>query len=144
MFSFWMKPEVGGKESLDSYGGSLDNVPDSHWKFLAEAPLYFEGDDFICVHGGLDSTLPMSEQKNETLLNKRFHLAEPHYSGKLVICGHTRQVDGIPKLSNNTLNIDTNVFDGGYLTAYDTVTKMLYQVNNKGDRKSFSADDLAK
>ena len=110
---FWLQPDVGGTESLASYGNTLDCIPESHWNFLANAPLYHEGSDWICVHGGLDATLPLEQQNAEVLLNKRFTTAEPHSSNKLVICGHTRQVDGIPKLRNNTLCIDTNVFDGG-------------------------------
>lgn len=134
---FWLNPLIGGQETLDSYNGSLDNVPASHWSFLENAILYYELDDYICVHGGVDAKLPLLGQSPQTLLNLRFHKAQPHVSGKVVICGHTRQMDGTPKLENQTLCIDTNVFDGGYLTAFNTETKVFYQVNAIGERKSF-------
>lgn len=137
-YAFWIDEPIGGKETLDSYGGDIGNIPESHWNFLDSSPLYYELDGYICVHGGLDANLPINKQDGQILLNKRFQHASPHASGKTVICGHTRQIDGTPKLENRTLCIDTNVFDGGYLTAFDTNSGMLYQVNTEGERRSFS------
>ncbi|MGJ8672591.1 metallophosphoesterase family protein [Rubritalea sp.] len=142
MFDFWMEPFIGGSASLASYGNNLDNVPMSHSTFLSEAPYYYEAEDFICVHGGFAPAIPMDQQKSETLMNKRFPASKAHCSGKLVVCGHTRQVDGVPRLINNTLCIDTNVFAGGYLTGYDTELKKFYQVNALGERKTFLLEEI--
>ncbi|MFC5049787.1 metallophosphoesterase family protein [Rubritalea spongiae] len=142
LYKFWLKPELGGRATLASYQDDLENVPRSHWEFLENSPFFYETEDLICVHGGLIPSLPMVQQKAETLMNLRFHTAKAHHSGKLVVCGHTRQIDGSPRLHNNTLCIDTNVFDGGYLTAYDSESKKFYQVNAHGERKSFSIEDI--
>ncbi|MFD2157544.1 metallophosphoesterase family protein [Rubritalea tangerina] len=137
MYDFWLQPMVGGQETLDAYGGHLDNVPDAHWQFLASAKLYHELDDFICVHGGLDPKVPLAQQSPEVLLNLRFQHAKKHCSGKTIICGHTRQIDGKPKLRRNTLCIDTNVFGGGYLTAFDTQQHIIYQVDENSQCQQF-------
>lgn len=138
VYDFWVSDLIGGSETLASYGGKLDNVPNSHWEFLNSAKLYYELAEYICVHGGVDADVSIDEQDPEVLLNKRFQHASSHVSGKTVICGHTRQIDGVPKLQNSTLCIDTNVFDGGYLTAFDTNSSILYQVNADGESKSFN------
>ena len=137
-YAFWVRDDIGGKETLDSYGGNLTDVPQSHWDFLENSPLYHELENYICAHGGIDANKPVDQQKADTFLNKRFHVAAPHCSGKTIICGHTRQVDGIPKSLGHTLCIDTNVFDGGYLTAFDTDSGILYQVNEQGDRRQIT------
>ncbi len=142
IYQFWIDPLLGGQETLDSYGGNLDAVPASHWEFLASAKLYHELEDFICVHGGVDAELPLDQQSSELLLNHRFNNAAAHISGKTVVCGHTRQTDGIPKIQDNTLCIDTNVFDGGFLTAFDTETATIYQVDGLNQKKSYPLDQL--
>lgn len=132
-YDFWIQDDVAGQDTLDSYGGDIANIPESHWEFLATSPLVHELENHICVHGGIDSSKPCDQQDAEVVLNKRFHLAEPHISGKKVICGHTRQIDGTPKDAGHTLNIDTNVFDGGYLTAFDTETGEFHQADEFGN-----------
>src|SRR5438270_3455841 len=34
----------GGRATLDSYSGTLDDVPDGHWRFLEDAQPFFEAD----------------------------------------------------------------------------------------------------
>lgn len=139
---FWLNDYVGGQATLDSYGGTLASVPQSHWEFLEGCPLYHELDDWICAHGGVDPATAMPRQKEQTLLNLRFHEARAHVSGKKVICGHTRQLDGMPKWQNHSLCIDTHAFGGGFLTGFDSKRSILYQVDNKGQRRTFSLQDI--
>ena len=134
-YDFWIHEDLGGQETLDSYGGNIANIPESHWEFLATAVLTHELDNHICVHGGIESLKPADQQDAEVVLNKRFHLAEPHISGKTIVCGHTRQVDGTVNDAGHTLCIDTNVFDGGYLTAFNTDTGEFHQTDSEGNCK---------
>ncbi|WP_018969068.1 metallophosphoesterase family protein [Rubritalea marina] len=142
VYDFWMDERVGGAETLDSYGGSLDHVPDTHWQFLEECMLYYEMDDWICVHGGVHPDLPMVDQQAQILMNLRLNEALPHYSGKKVICGHTRQLSGMPHWKPGILCIDTNVFDGGYLSGFDSDSQLIYQVNAEGEHHQRHLDDI--
>ena len=56
----------GGKDTLDSYGGSFDDIPSEHWDFIKSAQLYHELDDHILVHAGLEANIELSEQDRET------------------------------------------------------------------------------
>lgn len=142
IFDFWMEDFVGGTETLESYGESLNDVPQEHWEFLENCQLYHELEHWICAHGGAHPELSMDQQNPEILLNLRFSEAEAHQSGKKVIVGHTRQRDGMPKFMNNTLCIDTNVFDGGFLTGFDTESNTLYQVDDKGNTRQYGLGEL--
>ncbi|MDE0861184.1 MAG: metallophosphoesterase family protein [Akkermansiaceae bacterium] len=129
----WM--EVGGEETLGSYGGSLSEVPASHWKFIRKALSFYETDDCIFVHGGLAPKAPPEEQDEEEMAWMRFCDAKPHQSGKLVICGHTVQRKGIPADRGHSICIDTAACRGGWLTCLDHQQGRFWQVQQKGKLK---------
>lgn len=77
----------GAKRTVDSFKrnhGDIDECRD----FLLTTPLYYETDEFICVHAGARNR-PMNEQDADTLLWDRQILEEYLYDGKLLIAGHT-------------------------------------------------------
>jgi len=86
----------GGLETLESYDGGLDAIPEGHWRFLIDALPYHETESHIFVHGALFADIEMTDQPRSKLLWGRFKEIEPHISRKIVICGHTPQISGRP------------------------------------------------
>lgn len=144
---------VGGKQTLFSYGcdhvendlqNLLAKVPEQHWKFLEEECLpYYETDKFIFVHANLYPDLPLEEQPDYILYWEK--LIEPcvHVSGKTLICGHTRQKSGLPLDLGTSICIDTNIYDGGWLTCLDARTGRVWQANEKGETRTGWLDSFS-
>lgn len=130
----WKK--VGGQATLDSYGGSLDQIPIAHWDFIKRTRFFYETDDFIFVHGGLHPRRPLLDQDQEEMCWLRFRDAKPHKSGKVVICGHTVQNNGWPNDKGFGICIDTAACRGGYLTCLDAEHGKFWQVSESGERRS--------
>lgn len=124
----------GGQDTLDSYGGGFDEVPEEHWKFMREAALYHELDDYILVHAGLEADLPVAGQNRETYYYQRFYSQEPHQSGKTVICGHTIQGD-LPTNLGHAICLDTCAYGGGWLSAMDLDSRRVWQTNQDGESR---------
>jgi serine/threonine protein phosphatase 1 len=155
---------VGGKETLRSYGiadsqidalfedagwfsdlqGSLGQIPKRHWKFLEEDCLpYYETDKHIFVHANLYPDLPLDEQPDYMLYWER--LVEPcaHMSGKIMICGHTRQKNGLPLDLGTSVCIDTNIYEGGWLTCLDVLSGRVWQANELGKVRTGWLDSIS-
>ena len=83
----------GGGYTVKSYIKNLNALilPDAHIDFLNNLKLYYEGDDFIAVHAGLNPDIEdISLQTREDILWIRhdFYLAEKRWP-KTIIFGHT-------------------------------------------------------
>lgn len=124
--------EVGGQETIDSYGGNLDCVPVEHWEFMARLRYFYETEEFIFVHGGANPDRPLRDQDQEEMCWIRFRDALPHQSGKLMICGHTVQKKGWPTDKGFGICIDTAACRGGYLTCLDVERGRFWQTNEAG------------
>lgn len=124
MLDIWMA--YGAESTLCSYGpGGLADVPASHWAFLNEQCLdYFETDTHIFVHGFVAPDRPLAEQKPSQLHWTGIDDAEPHPSGKTVICGHRPQENGLPLDRDFGICLDT----AGWLTCMDVDTTECWQV----------------
>lgn len=125
--------EVGGQDTIDSYGGSLDEVPDEHWDFIGRARFFYETDEFIFVHGGLNPSRSLLDQDQDEMCWLRFRDAEPHQSGKLMICGHTVQKKGLPNDKGFGICIDTAACRGGFLTCLDPARGKFWQMSETGE-----------
>lgn len=123
----------GGAETLDSYGGP-DGIPREHLEFLTAAEDYIETQTAICVHANLQPNVPLKRQPPDWLrwmhLNGR---EEPHPSGKLVVCGHTRLSEGIPAVLEGWVCIDTAACAGGRLTCLDVDALSVVQTSEQGE-----------
>lgn len=150
----------GGVSTLVSYGvseeqieGALDGdgdvrqllsaVPANHWRFLEEDCVpWYETEKHIFVHACADAELPLHQQSEDMLYWQK--LIEPcsHVSGKTLICGHTRQKSGWPLDLGTTICIDTNIYDGGWLTCLDVHSGRIWQANERGEtRTGWLGDD---
>ena len=88
----------GGSKTIDSYakhGYDLDRfsdyterfMPNKHWKFFINLKYYYETEDYIFVHAGIDPNLPMKKQLLDTILWGR-QFTFDRYTGKTVVYGH--------------------------------------------------------
>lgn len=126
----------GGVATLNSYryGATLKDIPDEHWALLEECRDYCETDDFIFTHANYLADVPMAEQPEYQL---RWALldpadAEPHYSGKTVIVGHTEQRDSEVLDLGFVVCLDTACWRHGWLSAMEVGTKRIWQASRFG------------
>lgn len=130
---FWR--ECGGAQTMDSYGGSLAQVPSHHWDFLSATRSFFETERFFFVHANYVYDMPLDEQPPLYLYweHLRTELPAPHENGKTAFVGHTPQKDGMPGDYKHVIAVDTFCVGGGNLTAIECDTLDCYQVDRDGE-----------
>ncbi|MEC7566598.1 MAG: metallophosphoesterase family protein [Planctomycetota bacterium] len=131
MRDLWL--HFGGQQTIESYGGKFENIPDEHLKFLRNCVRYYETDDHLFVHANYLPGKPLDEQEDQVLYWT--HLLDfrpgPHCSGKRVIVGHTPQTNGNILDFGHMVCIDTYCFGGGKLTAMDVQSNEIWQTSEK-------------
>ncbi len=128
----------GGREALDSYDGSVKNIPQSHIDVMESARAYWETPSTIFIHANLNPAVPLEQQDG-------IHLRWTHLTGderpfdpqRRVICGHTPQKDGYPLEIPGWVCIDTDCQRGGWLTAIDVNENWVWQANEDGKSREF-------
>jgi serine/threonine protein phosphatase 1 len=137
---FWLS--YGGKEAAQSYGANpkalwQSQIPTAHWKFFEETRRFFETDETIFVHAGLNPELDMKDQSDDLLFWEDFsEIRKEHVSGKRVICGHTAQ--RTKEIANRgfAVCIDTGAVYGGWLTCLEIGSGDWWQANESGAIRS--------
>lgn len=128
--------DCGGREALKSYGAprEVKNVPQSHIDFIRSWIDYWENDTHFFVHGGYEPDHPLGQQHWGVLRwqSLRDGILPPHQSGKTAVVGHTSQKDGEVFDLEYLKCIDTFCCGGGWLTALDTGSDRLWQVDKNG------------
>jgi len=131
---YWER--CGGVATLNSYrfGGTLDDIPKSHWDLLEACRPHLETDKFIFTHANFVPDEPMADQPGYSLRWELFDQAKekPHISGKPVVVGHTEQKNAEVLDLGFSLCIDTACWTYGWLTAIDMETRELWQANRWG------------
>lgn len=135
----WLRYQ--GSTTLQNYGcDDVDDyirdpekyIPRKHFNFIDKCKDYIETPSFIFVHGGVRPEMPLAMQPREHLHWRRFSDALPHYSGKVVICGHS----ATPRIENRgfAICIDTQMGTTpfGWLTGLDVLSGRFWQVNRTG------------
>jgi serine/threonine protein phosphatase 1 len=121
-FRRWI--EFGGITTLDSYGdtGQLGLIPDEHFEFLESCVPFFETETHVFTHANYDPTLPFDLQDSRMLrwLSLHDYQPGPHCSGKIVVVGHTPQVEILDL--GHLVCIDTGCGHDGKLTALEIET----------------------
>ena len=134
LFNFWM--QCGGQQTLDSYGGSIEQIPTEHLDFMRGCRRYFETENHLFFHANFAPELAPEKQPDQLLLWE--HLSEPqlepHQSGKRVIVGHTPQPNGCILNQQHVTCLDTYCFGDGCLTAMEVQSQEIWQVNKQGVR----------
>ncbi|TWU41040.1 metallophosphoesterase family protein [Novipirellula artificiosorum] len=130
--SIWQ--QSGGQATIASYGGSLEKIPESHLRFFRSLRPHYETDQFIFVHANYVADCPMARQEDAARYwaHLDFPYPPPHQSGKRVFVGHTPQAGGEILDLGYLVCIDTYCFGGGYLTALQTDSSDMIQVDRHG------------
>ncbi|MBN2160845.1 MAG: serine/threonine protein phosphatase [Spirochaetes bacterium] len=115
----------GGDATLRSYAarGADKNLPGHHREFFGCLRLFYEGEDFIAVHAGLNPRIDSLESQDEhdlLWIREKFFRADRRWS-KTVIFGHTpvTYLSGGPVYideARNIIGIDSGVIFGKPLT----------------------------
>lgn len=111
--------------TLDSYGAGGPNslqemlfLPEEHLQLFHSLLPYWETEDYIFVHAGLNPEIPIQEHDLSSLCETRpDFLSEEHDYGKLVIFGHTPF--DMPFVTPTRIGIDTGAVYGNLLTALE-------------------------
>jgi serine/threonine protein phosphatase 1 len=129
---------VGGMQALQSYGvaATLADVPREHWDLLENGLVdYHETERFIFTHATVLCDCDLTNQPDHALRWEFLPDAMRHHSGKTVICGHTSQKSGVPKVVPGAVCIDTFAHGGGWLTCLDVNNGRYWQTNMTGRRR---------
>jgi serine/threonine protein phosphatase 1 len=134
--------DVGGVQTLGSYGlhpgkiGTLKDIPQEHWDFLEKNVVdYYETKHFIFVHATVLCDLDLDEQPSYALFWEFLPDSMRHISKKTVICGHTSQKSGEPKVVPGAVCIDTLAYAGGWLTCLDAINGRYWQTDMLGRKR---------
>lgn len=130
--------QAGGQATVNSYGGSLENIPSEHIRFLVSGLPFWESDTDIFVHACVESNVSLANQTSDILRWKHLGGLEiPHVSGKRVVCGHTSQTDGVPLVFDGWACIDTYPHGGKWLTSLNVETDEVVQASQDGTVREF-------
>jgi serine/threonine protein phosphatase 1 len=134
----------GGMETLESYGlgSGGDTIPEAHLAFLRGCRPWYESETHLFAHATVNPLLPMSEQSPDDLRWVKLDGPIQHYSGKRLICGHTRQLSGRPLVLPGVVCIDTAVYEGeGWLTCLHVEGGDYWQANERGTVRTGNVRD---
>ena len=127
----------GGTSTLDSYGG-MSAIPKAHWQFLEHHCVdYWECETHFFAHGSAYPQVPLWEQPTYKLHWGSFSDAQPHESGKVMVCGHTSQKNGRPGDKGYAVCIDTYAYGSGWLSCLDVERGIVWQTNQRGQMRRF-------
>ncbi len=132
----WLR--YGGKNTLDSYP---DGIPDEHIRLLKDMKGYYEFEDRLFVHAGINVDLPISDQDNSVFLWDRNFFKEayaraasqnkePLTNYNEVYIGHTpihRLGHFKPIKCSEVWMTDTGAGWGERLSIIDIDSKQVYQ-----------------
>ncbi len=118
----------GGRETIKSYARNNAVISDD-LEFLESLRLFYETEDYIFVHAGLDPIWQESSKTDRSValwIRKEWH--ECNYIGRPVVFGHTpiKQVTTWP--SGNRIAIDTGAVFYGKLSCLELPSKTVYEV----------------
>ena len=116
---------LGIDSTLDSYQAgnpqSLHEMlflPEEHLQLFQSLLPYWETDDYIFVHAGLEPGIPLEKQDISSLCETRSaFVSEDHDYGKVVVFGHTPF--DLPFVTPTRIGIDTGAVYGNLLTALE-------------------------
>jgi serine/threonine protein phosphatase 1 len=139
----------GGVETTRSYGVNLatgnaaalrsshaalrEAVPQRHVDFLQGLPFSVSFGDFFFCHAGIRPGVPLAEQSPQDLIWIRdiFHFHAGLHP-KVVVHGHTPHA--LPEVEANRVNVDTEAWQSGRLTALviDGASKNILTIREDG------------
>ncbi|MEN8258468.1 MAG: metallophosphoesterase family protein [Thermodesulfobacteriota bacterium] len=127
----------GGQQTISSYGADLDDhrslvkaLPKNHRQFLDQLLPYWEDENFIYVHAGLEPGIHLSQQSQQWLYwaDKQTFLSSTFQLPKRIIFGHFAQEK--PLFMIDKIGIDCGAVYGGMLTCLVLPEMRLLQVTS--------------
>lgn len=131
----------GGEQTLESFNAKhWDDIAPKYWQFLQSLAFFWEFDDYILVHAGLNFKLsdPFSNKTDLMYIRDWYKDVNYDWLGKrCIVHGHTpvtiEQCETLLQNLDNhqVIDIDTGCFAGtrlpgkGYLTALDMTNRQL-------------------
>ena len=138
--SDWM--HYGGKQVIESYGGSIGNIPPWHLDLINNSVDYFATEYSIFVHANLEPGVLLESQCAHWLRWEKLVGDEPPWpDGRTVYCGHTIQADG-PYVHNGWVCLDTGAYRGGFLTALEVHSQICTMASKKGLMKNIPLEQF--
>jgi serine/threonine protein phosphatase 1 len=137
----------GGEATMHSYSplgdaGKMSDVPDEHWNFMRTGADFFETPTHFFVHANAYPDLPLNGQPPYMLRWEKFNDPPPHKNGKIMVCGHTAQRNGLPRNIGHAVCIDTFAYGaGGWLSCLDATSGTVWQANEKSESRRTHIDD---
>ena len=98
---------------------------------------YWECETHFFVHGSVYPNIPLWEQPTYKLHWGSFNDTQPHESGKVMVCGHTSQKDGLPNNKGYAVCIDTYAYATGWLSCLDVERGTVWQTNQRQQMRRF-------
>jgi predicted MPP superfamily phosphohydrolase len=132
----WLR--FGGDLTLASYNAAEPaTIPKGHLKFVRDCRPYHETDSHIFVHANYWPNQPMASLSSTVLYWEPLQLERVarHYSGKIVVLGHTPQTNGQILDLGFLVCIDTDCSRGGWLTALEVHSGEVIKANQSGEVK---------
>lgn len=139
----WQRWEMNGAiYTLKSYDPSIEKmvIPNDdmfkrHVSFIKEMNYYYQTDDYIFVHAGVDPDIPVEETDPFTLVWIRESFHHGYHGERTVVFGHTPTAffngDGnfdVYYGKNNIIGIDGGAVFGGQLNCLELETNYVYVV----------------
>ncbi len=127
------RSEIDGLPFTDPDNG-LERFNEEQFAFLESCRTYYEDATHLFVHANYDAASPLSEQEPYMLmwLHLDAQMPKRHFSGKAAIVGHSSQRSGEILDKSHLVCIDTYCHGGGWLTALDSTSGRVWQVDRDG------------
>jgi len=134
-----------GETTIASYGGTVGQISEAHWRFLERCRDWYETPTHIFAHASIDPHVDMEQQATYVLRWRSLRAdSPPHRSGRTLVCGHTSQKDGRPLNLGHAVCIDTYAYGGGWLTCLEPASGRIWMANQRGETRSTWLSDIAK
>lgn len=144
MLRAWMS--MNGLSVLQSYGcalaedATLEGVPPEHFAFLDGLVDIAHCASHVFVHGALTPGVALARQSVSVCHWQRIDGQEPMADGRVVVCGHASQKNGLPLDRGHAICIDSNIKGGDWLTCLDVRTGACVQTNEFERIRRFALD----
>ena len=115
----------GSTETISSFG-SIETTREVLVPFIESLSIYVESEDYIFVHGCVPYDETLQTATEDELLNCRYF--EVYRGDKTLIVGHSihKEITFYSKV----VAIDTGAFCYGRLSAFDVISKIIYEAQD--------------
>lgn len=131
----------GGKETLESFGvESIHQIPEKYLNFIKSLPLYFDTENYLLIHAGLNFELEDPFKDDFSMLNIRSMNVDLEKTGnKKIIHGHVPNsylnIGNALTFHDNHISIDggcvyTHIPNTNHLVAIEIQSGKLYFQKN--------------